>query len=97
VGYQKSRVEGQNHLPRCAGHTFLDATQDMVGHLGCKCTLLVHVEHSQILLFRAAIKPFSAQPVLLLEIVLAQVQDLTLGLVELHEVGMGPPLLSRSL
>ena len=28
----------------------------------------------------------------MLEIALAQVQDLALGLVELHKVGMGPPL-----
>ena len=36
--------------------------------------------------------PFSTQPVSVLEIALTQVQDLALGLVELHEVGMGPPL-----
>ena len=53
--------------------------------------LLAHVEflinqHSQIL-FRAALKPFSAQPVSVLGIALAQVQHLALGLVDLHEVG----------
>jgi len=31
VGSHESRVEGQNHLPRPAGHTSLDATQDTVG------------------------------------------------------------------
>jgi len=40
----------------------------------------------------AALKPFSAQPVSVLGIALTQVQDLLLGLVELHDVGMGPPL-----
>ena len=46
----------------------LDEAQDMVGLLGCKHTLLAHIEsfinqHPQILLLRAALKPFSAQPV----------------------------------
>jgi len=49
-------------------------------------------QHSQILLLRAALKPFSTQPVYVLGIALTQVQDLALGLVELHEVGMDPHL-----
>ncbi|KAK4830184.1 hypothetical protein QYF61_008975 [Mycteria americana] len=40
----------------------------------------------------AALNPFSAQPVLVLGIAPTQVQDLALGLVELHEVCTGPPL-----
>ena len=36
--------------------------------------------------------PFSAQPVSVLGIVLTQMQDLALGLIELHEVGLGRPL-----
>ena len=44
VGSLESRIEGQNHLPRCADHTSLDAVQDTVGLLGCKCTLPAHVE-----------------------------------------------------
>jgi len=44
VGSHKSGVKGQNHLPRPAGHDSLDAAQDMVGFLGCKRTLLAHVE-----------------------------------------------------
>jgi len=95
VGSHQSRVEGQNHLPRPAGRALLDAAQDTVGLLDCECTLLGHAEflinqHPQVL--RAALNPFSAQPVLVLGIVLTQMQDLALGLVELHEVHTGPPL-----
>ena len=32
----ESRVAGQNLFPQPADHTSLDATQDMVGLLGCK-------------------------------------------------------------
>ncbi|KAK4818497.1 hypothetical protein QYF61_014227 [Mycteria americana] len=69
----------------------------MVGFLGCKWTLPGHVEllinqHPQVLLLRAALNPFSAQPVFVLGIAATHVQDLALGLVELHEVHMGPPL-----
>jgi len=56
--------------------------------------LPAHVEslinqHPQILLLRAALKPFSTQLVSVLGMSSAQVQDLALVLVELHEVGMG--------
>ena len=65
VGSHESRIEGQNHLPLPGGYTALDATQDMVGHLGCRSTLLAHVEsfisqHPQILLLRAALKALNA-------------------------------------
>ena len=61
---------------------------------GCEHTLLGHVEllinqHLQVLLLRAAFNPFSAQPVFVLGIPPTHVQDLALGLVELHEVRMG--------
>ena len=93
----ESRAEGQNQLPLPAGHTSLDATLDAVGLLGCKCALLAHVEsfikefHQQILLLRAALKPFSTRYVSVLGTALTQVQYLAIGLVELNEVGMGPP------
>ena len=84
-------------LDRHADHSFLDATQDTVGHLVCKHTLLSHVEssinqHAQILLLRAALKPFSTQSISVLGTSPTQVQDLACGLAELHEVGMGPAL-----
>ncbi|KAK4821259.1 hypothetical protein QYF61_017137 [Mycteria americana] len=83
--------------PQPAGHASFDAAQDMVGFLGCKQALPGHVEllinqHPQVLLLRAALSPFSVQPVFVLGIAPTHVQDLALGLVELHEVHMGPPL-----
>ena len=39
-----TRAEWQNHLPQPAGHASFDAAQDMVGFLGCRHTLLGHVE-----------------------------------------------------
>ena len=61
MGSHEGKVEGQNHLPLSTGHNSLDATQYMVGLLGCRCTLPAHIDqHSQILLFGAALKPFSA-------------------------------------
>ncbi|PKU46981.1 rna-directed dna polymerase from mobile element hypothetical protein [Limosa lapponica baueri] len=94
VRSHKSRVEEQNHLPRPAGHTSFDAAQDVVGFLGCQSVLSAHVklpihEHSQVLLLRAALQPFSAQPVFVLGIAMSQVQDFALGLVELNEVYTG--------
>jgi len=41
-------------------------------------------------LLRAALKPSSHQPVLVLGIAVIQVQDLALGLVEFDEIAMGP-------
>ena len=34
---------GHKHLPQAAGHAAFDVAQDMVGLLGCECTLLAHV------------------------------------------------------
>lgn len=58
--------------------------------------MLRHVElfvHKQpkVLLPKASLAPFSVQPVLVLGIALTQVQDLALGLVELHKIHTGPP------
>jgi len=44
VGSHQGREEGQNPLPSPAAHTSLDAAQDRVGLLGCKCTLPGHVQ-----------------------------------------------------
>jgi len=43
VGSHQSGVEGQNHLPRPAGHTAFDAAQDTIHVLGCKRTLLAYI------------------------------------------------------
>ncbi|KAK4816374.1 hypothetical protein QYF61_016278 [Mycteria americana] len=97
VGSHQSRGEGQNHLPRPAGHASFDAAQDTVGFLGCERTLLARIQpfihqYPQVLLCRAALNPFIPQPVLIQGVAPAQVQDLALGLVEPPEVHMGPLL-----
>ena len=42
MGPHWGRVEGQENLPRPAGHTPLDAPQDPIGLLGSQGTLLAH-------------------------------------------------------
>jgi len=102
VGSHQSGGEGQDHLSCPAGHAAFDAVQDMVGFLGCKCTLTDHVEllivkHPQVLLLRAAFSPFIPQLVLVPGLAPTHVQDLALGVVEPHEVHMAHFLsLSRS-
>jgi len=85
VGSHQSRVEGQNPLPRPAGHAAFDAAQDTVHFLGCKCTFLGHAEHlinqhPQVFLNRAALNPFIPQPVSVLGIASTLVQNLHLTL-----------------
>lgn len=67
----------------------------MAGFLSCKGTLSTHVEffidqHSQVLLPRGALSPFSTKTVFALEIASAQVQDF--GLVQLYKVCTVPPI-----
>jgi len=81
VGSQQSGVEGQNHLPRPAGHAAFGAAWDIGGCLGCECMLLAHVEllihqYPQLLLSRAALKLFIPQPVLILRVAPTDMQDL---------------------
>ncbi|PKU42935.1 hypothetical protein llap_6755 [Limosa lapponica baueri] len=69
----------------------------MVGFLGCKCTLLGHVEllinqHPKVLLLRVYLNPFILQPVLILRVALTHFQDLAFGLVVPHAVCTGPLL-----
>jgi len=85
MGSHQSGVEGQNCLPRPAGHVSFDAAQITIGLLGCRCTLLGHIEllvneHPQVLLLRAALNSFSSQPLSGLGIAPAQVQGLALFL-----------------
>jgi len=40
------RVEGEDHLPQPADHASFDAAQNTVGFLGCKDTLLAHIQLS---------------------------------------------------
>jgi len=96
-GVSPEQSRGPESPPRPAGHAALDAAQDMVGLLGYECMLLIPVQlfipqYPQVLLCRAALHLFILQPVLIVGVALTQVQDLALGLVEPHEVHVGPLL-----
>lgn len=90
VGSHESWVEGQNPIPRPPVHSPLEAVQDRTGILGCEhippayVQLLVY-QHTQFFLLRADHSSFCTQPVFVLGIALTQVQNLSLGLVELLE------------
>ena len=59
----------------------------MFGLLGCKHTFLAEDTSKS---FSSGLSP--TQFVFVLETALKQMQDIAFGLVELHEVGIGPPL-----
>ncbi|KAK4810335.1 hypothetical protein QYF61_019138 [Mycteria americana] len=89
------RVRGHNHCPSPAGHAIFDTSQDAIGFLGHLGTLLAHIQaaanqHSQVLFCQAAFQPLFPKPVALHGVAVTQVQDLALGLVEPHTIGLGP-------
>ncbi|KAK4832946.1 hypothetical protein QYF61_026602 [Mycteria americana] len=91
------RVQGHDHFPSPAGHTISDTSQDAIGFLGHLGTLLAHIQaavnqHPQVLFCQAAFQPLFPKPVALHGVVVAQVQDLALGLVEPHTIGLGPSI-----
>jgi len=80
-------LNGQNHLPRPAGHAVFDAAQDTAGLLVCECTLSAEVQlfihqYPQVLL-RAALNPFIRQPVSIVGIAPTVVQYPALALLNL--------------
>ncbi|KAK4812332.1 hypothetical protein QYF61_017109 [Mycteria americana] len=91
------RVQGHNHFPSPAGHAIFDTSQDAIGFLGRLGTLLAHIQaavdqHPQVLLCQAAFQPLFPKPVALHGVAVAQVQDLALGLVKPHTIGLGPSI-----
>ncbi|KAK4823681.1 hypothetical protein QYF61_005652 [Mycteria americana] len=91
------RVQGHDHIPSPAGHAIFDTSQDAIGFLGHLGTLLAHIQlavnqHPQVLFCRAAFQPLFPKPVALHGVAVAQVQDLALGLVKPHTVGLGPSI-----
>ncbi|KAK4830300.1 hypothetical protein QYF61_009805 [Mycteria americana] len=94
---RQCQVQGDNHFPTPAGHTIFDTSQDAIGFLGHLGTLLAHIQaavnqHSQVLLCLAAFQPLFPKPVALHGVVVAQVQDLALGLVKPHTIDLGPSI-----
>ncbi|KAK4821623.1 hypothetical protein QYF61_026057 [Mycteria americana] len=91
------RVQGHDHFPSPAGHAISDTSQDAIGFLGHLGTLLAHIQaavnqRSQVLFCLAAFQPLFPKPVALHGVAVAQVQDLALGLVEPHTIGLGPSI-----
>ncbi|KAK4817052.1 hypothetical protein QYF61_026360 [Mycteria americana] len=91
------RVQGHDHFPSPAGHAIFDTSQDAIGFLGRLGTLLAHIQaavnkHPQVLLCQAAFQPLFPKPVALHGVAVAQVQDLALGLVKPHTIGLGPSI-----
>ncbi|KAK4829036.1 hypothetical protein QYF61_001841 [Mycteria americana] len=89
------RVQGHDHFPTPAGHAISDTSQDAIGLLGHLGTLLAHIQlavnqHPQVLLCLAAFQPLFPKPIALHGVVVAQVQDLALGLVKPHTIDLGP-------
>jgi len=69
----QSRVEGQDHLSPPAGHASFNVAQYTVGFLGCKATLLAHVQlpihqYPQVIFSRAMLNPFIPQVVLVADV-----------------------------
>ena len=80
-------VEGKENLPRPAGHTPPNASQDTIGLLGSQGTLLAHgqpVVHqdTQVPLHKAALQQVCPKPVLVHGVVPPQVQDPALAHIE---------------
>ncbi|KAJ7414114.1 hypothetical protein WISP_86616 [Willisornis vidua] len=93
------RIQGKDHFPGPAGHTILDTGQDAIGLLGHLGTLLAHVQppanpNRQVPFCLAALQPLCPQPTVLHGIVVTKVQDLALGLVKPHPIGISPTLKS---
>ncbi|KAK4817645.1 hypothetical protein QYF61_023235 [Mycteria americana] len=91
------RVQGDHHFPSPAGHAIFDTSQDAIGFLGHLGTLLAHIQpvvnqHPQVLFCLAAFQPLFPKPVALHGVAVAQVQDLALGLVKPHTVGLSPSI-----
>lgn len=94
MGPCEGKAEEDNHLPCPVVHPSFNAAHSTVVFLGYKCTLSVHVEifHPPTLSCSSPQGCSQSTHCTASGIVLAQVQDLTLGLVELQEVHTGPPL-----
>ncbi|KAK4826910.1 hypothetical protein QYF61_012502 [Mycteria americana] len=91
------RVQGHDHFPTPAGHAIFATSQDAIGFVGHLGTLLAHIQaavnqHPQVLLCQAAFQPLFPRPVALHGVVMAQVQDLALGLVEPHTIDLSPSI-----
>ncbi|KAK4821599.1 LOW QUALITY PROTEIN: hypothetical protein QYF61_025176 [Mycteria americana] len=91
------QAQRDSPFPSPACHAIPDTSQDAIGLLGYLGTLLAHIQlavdqHPQVLFCQAAFQPLFPKPVALHGVVVAQVQDLALGLVEPHTIGPSPSI-----
>jgi len=97
VQAQQGWVQSGDHCLAPAGNTISDTSQDAIGLLGHQGTLLAHVqlsvnEHPQVCFFYTVFQSLYPKPVTLPGVVVAKVQDLALGLAELHPTGLSPAI-----
>ncbi|TRZ10668.1 hypothetical protein HGM15179_016431 [Zosterops borbonicus] len=87
-------VQGKNDLPAPAGHTIPDPGQDAfgpLGHLGTPWLMFSRChQNPQVPFLLGTVQPHHPQSIMLQEVIVAKVQDLTLGLIKLHLVGLCP-------
>ena len=81
--------------PAPSSNTISDTSQDTIGLLGQLGTLLAHVQPSTDQYFQVHFLYTVSQPpchksVALPGVIVAKVQDLALGLLELHPIGLSP-------
>jgi len=84
-----TRAEQRNRIPSLDLLATLLLMQPRIWLAFAHIQFFIHQYH-QVLLHRAPLNPFITQSVRILGIALIQVQDLALGLVEHHEVHVGP-------
>lgn len=93
VAHQCS-AECKDHLPWLCGNVLSNAAQNVIGPPCHKGTCLAHVQlvvhQKPQVLCSAAFQPVSTQPLLVIDIISLQMQDLVFPFAELHEIPFGP-------
>ncbi|KAF4804443.1 hypothetical protein TURU_007903 [Turdus rufiventris] len=91
------RVQRKNDLPAPAGPTISDRGQDAVGLLDHQGTLLACVQsavdqYHQVPFCLGIVQPHRPKPIALHRVIVAKMQDLTLGLIKCHPIGLCPSI-----
>jgi len=85
--------QGDNHLPHPADLVSFDADQHTVGPLNSRCWLSLNTSTTRTpKSSSSAFSPFFTQPIFIPGIALNMLEDLALGLAELHNVHVRPTL-----
>ncbi|RMC19058.1 hypothetical protein DUI87_03662 [Hirundo rustica rustica] len=88
------RVQGKNDLPAAAGHTIPDTGQVAFSATWAHCWLMFSCCHQcpQVPFCLGTVQPHRPQLIALWGVIVAKVQDLALGLIKLHLIGLCPPI-----